>query len=246
MAIKVDIKKVFDMLDWKFLLKVLSQFGFHAKFCDWISVLLHSTKLSILVNGKVVGFFNCKKGVRQEFLRRGISKLVNYGNLYLMDGPRNFSMPSHALYANDVLIFCRGSLENFRILKSLFLFLVRNPASLLILLNPNATLVGFQNTWRASLLIFVVSLQELLLSLTWVFPYLRGNQELFICNPLLITKFVWKWPDEKRFISLLWEKCFWCRVSFIVCLFTLGLFLWWSLLRGWGTSYRLGMLIPKK
>lgn len=32
-ALKVDISKAFDSLNWDFLLKILQKFGFNAKFC---------------------------------------------------------------------------------------------------------------------------------------------------------------------------------------------------------------------
>jgi hypothetical protein len=64
-ALKIDIKKAFDSIDWTFLLAVLKQFGFNDLFCNWISEILHSARLSILINGKSLGYFNCDKGVRQ-------------------------------------------------------------------------------------------------------------------------------------------------------------------------------------
>jgi len=39
-AIKVDIRKAFDTLDWNFLLEVLKRFGFSSLFCDWILTIL--------------------------------------------------------------------------------------------------------------------------------------------------------------------------------------------------------------
>jgi len=58
-AMKVDIRKAFDMLDWNFLLDVLRQFGFSQFFCNWILDILHSAHLSILFNGNVIGYFPC-------------------------------------------------------------------------------------------------------------------------------------------------------------------------------------------
>jgi len=37
LALKIDITKAFDTLDWKFLLKVLSCFGFNQTLCNWIA-----------------------------------------------------------------------------------------------------------------------------------------------------------------------------------------------------------------
>lgn len=65
MAIKVDVIKAFDILNWNFLLKVLKYFSFCPKFLNWISVILDSAHLSVVVNGSLHGFFKCAHGVRQ-------------------------------------------------------------------------------------------------------------------------------------------------------------------------------------
>lgn len=61
-ALKVDIKKAFDTLDWNFLIAVLKQFGFAYTFTSWILTILQSARLSILVNGNAVGFFRVPAG----------------------------------------------------------------------------------------------------------------------------------------------------------------------------------------
>lgn len=65
LALKFDIRKAFDTIDWEFLLATLSAFGFCQQFLGWIQVILQSAKLSIVVNGKAMGYFSCTKGVRQ-------------------------------------------------------------------------------------------------------------------------------------------------------------------------------------
>ncbi|XP_019431994.1 PREDICTED: uncharacterized protein LOC109339078, partial [Lupinus angustifolius] len=64
-AIKLDIKKAFDTLDWNFLIDTLMAFGFNNQFCNCIKVILHSARLSINVNGSNVSFFKCSRCVRQ-------------------------------------------------------------------------------------------------------------------------------------------------------------------------------------
>ena len=44
-AYKVDIHKAFDTLSWKFLLLVLTHFGFYTLFFIWISTIFRSTML---------------------------------------------------------------------------------------------------------------------------------------------------------------------------------------------------------
>ena len=48
-AIKVDIAKSFDTLDWNFLLVVLREFGFDEMFVTWILLILQSGRLSVKV-----------------------------------------------------------------------------------------------------------------------------------------------------------------------------------------------------
>lgn len=111
---------------------MLHAFGFALKFCKWIEVILYSAKLSIAANGKASGYFSCTRGVRQgdplsplpfclaeEVLSRGISKLVADGGLGLMTGARGVQVPSHILYADDVMVFCRGSQKNLHNLMQL-------------------------------------------------------------------------------------------------------------------------------
>ena len=132
-AIKVDIRKTFDTLDWKFLLAVLHQFGFNNLFCDWILTILRSAHLSILVNGNVVGFFPCARGVRQrgplspllfclaeEVLSRTLEIERCSNVLQHMSYCQGVSLPTHILYANDVFICCVGSRKNIICLLKVF------------------------------------------------------------------------------------------------------------------------------
>jgi len=133
LAMKVDIAKAFDTLDWSFLLRVLKGFGFCEKFCNWINVILLSAKLSVSINGKLHGFFSCNRGVRQgdplspllfclaeEVISRSLTKLVREGKLTLMHGTRDLHIPSHILYADDMMIFCKGTSSNINVLKHVF------------------------------------------------------------------------------------------------------------------------------
>ncbi|XP_019460170.1 PREDICTED: uncharacterized protein LOC109359931 [Lupinus angustifolius] len=133
LAIKLDVKKACYTIDWKFLLDTLQDFGFHTNFIKWIGAILNSSKLSIFVNGQNVGFFSCKIGVRQgdplssllfcmaeDVLSRGISKLLQDGKISTISGPR-INTPSHVLYVDDILIFCKGINKELMDLKDLFI-----------------------------------------------------------------------------------------------------------------------------
>ena len=132
-ALKVDISKAFDTLDWNFLVMVLHNFGFQSNFINWILAILQSPRLSILVNGKAVGFFSSSRGVRQgdplspllfclaeEVLSRALSASVQRGKITHISCCRGTVIPTHVLYADDILIFCTGLKSNIRELLNIF------------------------------------------------------------------------------------------------------------------------------
>ncbi|XP_019418539.1 PREDICTED: uncharacterized protein LOC109329320 [Lupinus angustifolius] len=132
LAIKLDVKKAFDTIDWRFLMDTLKAFGFANSFIHWIEVILKSAKLSISVNGHSVGYFSCKRGVRQgdplspllfclaeEVISRGLTKLLDKGKFRTIDGPR-IATPNHVLYVDDILVFCKGIKRHLLAIKDLF------------------------------------------------------------------------------------------------------------------------------
>lgn len=133
LAFKIDIAKAFDTIRWDFLICVLKQFGFCKQFCDWISVLLSSSIVSINYNGVQHGYFKFSQGVRQEdplslimfcldedVLSMSIGKLVLNGEFDLIKSSKNTFIPSHILYANDILILYTGKSSNIRAFKKVF------------------------------------------------------------------------------------------------------------------------------
>jgi len=132
-ALKVDISKAFDTLDWNFLTMVMHNFGFSNIFINWILAIIQLARLSILVNGKAVGFFSCSRGVHQgdplspllfclaeEVLIRALSTSAARGQLIPTYFCRGTVFPTHVLYVDDIMIFCTGLKSNIRELLSIF------------------------------------------------------------------------------------------------------------------------------
>ncbi|KAL6205977.1 hypothetical protein ACLB2K_023228 [Fragaria x ananassa] len=99
------------------------------KFDDWMKAILGSAHLSILINGATEGFFTCSRGVRQgdplspilfclaeEVLSRGISKLAEEGHIDLLSAPLGITPPSHVLFADDIMVFMRGTKRSLKTL----------------------------------------------------------------------------------------------------------------------------------
>lgn len=69
-AIKVDMDKAFDILEWNYLVELLSYLGFDHKRTHWILQFISTISFSLLVNGSPCGFFRLKRGIRQGILSR--------------------------------------------------------------------------------------------------------------------------------------------------------------------------------
>lgn len=64
-AIKIDISKAFDSVQWPFLLNTLSAMNFPHQFIHWISLCISTPSFSVQVNGELSGYFQSKRGLRQ-------------------------------------------------------------------------------------------------------------------------------------------------------------------------------------
>ncbi|XP_042029874.1 uncharacterized protein LOC121776772 [Salvia splendens] len=88
-AIKIDMAKAYDRVQWPFLLKVLKHMGFPEPWVDLIKRCIGSCWFSILVNGAPAGCFKSTRGLRQgdpispalfvlaaDYLSRLLDKLI--------------------------------------------------------------------------------------------------------------------------------------------------------------------------
>lgn len=64
MAIKVDLAKAYDRVEWNMLYHMLYMLGFHDNFIDLIAECISTPHFSLLINGSPHGFFNPERGIR--------------------------------------------------------------------------------------------------------------------------------------------------------------------------------------
>ncbi|XP_057811612.1 uncharacterized protein LOC131025844 [Salvia miltiorrhiza] len=82
-----------------------------------------SARLSILYNGRLTGYFACSRGVQQgdllspilfriaeDVLSHLISSCVDSRRLTPMSFCRSSNFPTHLLYADDIILFCRATI----------------------------------------------------------------------------------------------------------------------------------------
>jgi len=64
-AIKIDISKAFESVQWPFLINVLTVLWFPRDFIHWINLCITTASFSVQVNGEQAGYFQSSRGLRQ-------------------------------------------------------------------------------------------------------------------------------------------------------------------------------------
>ncbi|KAL2251925.1 UNVERIFIED_CONTAM: hypothetical protein Sindi_2314800 [Sesamum indicum] len=129
-ALKVDIRKAYDTVEWDFLLAVLQLFGFPRTFTKWIEECVTTASFSIGLNGNPHGFLAGARGLRQgdplsPYLFLLVMEVLHLGFLQLIEQDMQFtyhwkceSAKVFLLgFADDLLLFCRADLDSLRVLK---------------------------------------------------------------------------------------------------------------------------------
>ena len=133
MAIKTDISKAYDRVEWNFLEKVMLQLGFNARWVQWIMECVKSVSFEVLINGSPYGSIHPTRGLRQGdplspylslFCVEGLSHMLRKAErdrfihgMRLADGCPSIS---HLLFADDSLFFCRSTTSNCENLALIF------------------------------------------------------------------------------------------------------------------------------
>ncbi|KAJ9561074.1 hypothetical protein OSB04_006234 [Centaurea solstitialis] len=126
MIFKVDFEKAYDTVEWSFLLEGLDSMGFGEKWRKWIKACLHSSRISVLVNGSPTEEFPMERGLRQgdplapflflivaECLHLLIENAEEKGLFKGIKVGKDDVKISHLQYADDIIFFGEWELGNF-------------------------------------------------------------------------------------------------------------------------------------
>jgi hypothetical protein len=122
MALKLDMSKAYDRVEWRYLKGVMEKMGFHKK---WVTILMEcvsTVSYSILVNGDPYGYIKPSRGLRQgnplspylfllcaEGFHSLIEKEKTAGTLQGVSISRGGPKISHLFFADDSLLFCKAT-----------------------------------------------------------------------------------------------------------------------------------------
>ncbi|KAL0287951.1 UNVERIFIED_CONTAM: hypothetical protein Scaly_2750400 [Sesamum calycinum] len=120
-ALKVDLRKAYDTVEWDFLSAVLQMFGFPGTFIGWVEECVTTPMFSVCINGNPHGFFKGSRGLRQgdpmsPFLFVLIMEVLQLMLLQLIDQNEGFSFHWRCkelglfqlCFADDLLLFCKA------------------------------------------------------------------------------------------------------------------------------------------
>ncbi|KAL5560150.1 hypothetical protein UlMin_036361 [Ulmus minor] len=129
MALKLDMSKAFDRVEWKFIEVVMFKLGFAESWILKIMNCISSVSFSFLLNGEVKGNISLGRGLRQgdplspflfllcsEGLSCLLEKMENENKLHGLNFGRGTLTISHLLFADNSFIFMDANKEDAKVL----------------------------------------------------------------------------------------------------------------------------------
>ncbi|PRQ56718.1 putative RNA-directed DNA polymerase [Rosa chinensis] len=133
-ALKLDMSKAYDRVEWVFLEAVMRKMGFGEEWIRWIMDCVSTVSYSFIINGEPRGRVIPSRGLRQgdsispylfllcsEVLSRSILNAERIGSLYGVRICMGAPSISHLFFADDSFIFFRAGRDDCEVVKSLLL-----------------------------------------------------------------------------------------------------------------------------
>ncbi|XP_042944640.1 uncharacterized protein LOC122278525 [Carya illinoinensis] len=138
MALKLDISKAYDRIEWGFLDGVMRKLGFGDKWVKLVMDCVTSVTYSSLVNGQPSSIIKPSRGIRQGdpispylfiLCAEGLSSLVDMaernGEIKGVAITRGGIRVNHLLFADDSVIYGRAKLIEWKLCKEIIVVMAR-------------------------------------------------------------------------------------------------------------------------
>lgn len=132
MAIKLDMSKAYDRVEWAFLKEIMKKLGFVERWISLLMTCVRSGTYFVLVNGTPMGSISPSRGLRQGdpslpylflFCAEGLSSLLlraeSEGKIKGVPISFRGTKISHLFFADDSILFCRTNLTEWNSVQDL-------------------------------------------------------------------------------------------------------------------------------
>ena len=125
MALKIDLEKTYDKLEWSFIRDTLLRFNLPKNLVELIMSCVSSVSTSILFNGRALDTFKPTRGIRQgnplspyifimcmDYLGQLIQEKCAANSWNLVKASRSGPAFSHLFFADDLVLFAKANPKN--------------------------------------------------------------------------------------------------------------------------------------
>ncbi|KAL0286587.1 UNVERIFIED_CONTAM: Retrovirus-related Pol polyprotein from type-2 retrotransposable element R2DM [Sesamum radiatum] len=197
-ALKVDLRKAYDTVEWDFLKAALTLFGFPERFIQWIVECVTTTSYSVCINGAPHGFFRGARGLRQGdpmspflfvlvmevltlMLRQRIEQNGGFSYHWRCEAVQLFQLS----FADDLLLFSKAEPNSIQLFKDGLIDFAELSGLQANLQKSHLILSRSAAAYRDSLLA-ILDFQEGHLPLRYLgLPLLASRLTISDCQPIL-------------------------------------------------------------